>query len=357
MKVVFRADASIQIGTGHVMRCLTLAGELTRQGHECWFICREHLGHLGDLIVSKGHNLTLLPASTNTPPQQHRSASDDYARWLGVPWQEDANQTMDAISPLNADWLVVDHYVLDAQWESTLSSVADKIMVIDDLANRQHDCDILIDQNYGRIAKDYKDLVPGHCKILAGVKYAILKSEYRNRKPLIKSGEIKHCFLYFGGGFDSLEVLRIAIDAFNCDRLLNVNLHVVLPNIECDLNIKGNQDHLKRIIFHKNLPDLASLMINSDLSISAGGSTTWERCCVGIPSIVVSIAENQLPACVALESSGVIKYIGELPEFTIDKIRTFLFGLSKEELIILQANSQNLVDGHGVGRIINTMFE
>ena len=132
MKVTFRTDASIQIGTGHVMRCLTLANELTRQGHECWFVCREHLGHLGDLIVSQGHGLTLFPVRKNHLPPEQDTASDDYALWLGVPWQEDARQTLDVISPLKPDWLVVDHYALDTQWESTLASAVGDIMAIDD---------------------------------------------------------------------------------------------------------------------------------------------------------------------------------------------------------------------------------
>ena len=116
LKIAFRADASIQIGTGHVMRCLTLANELKRKGHECWFVCREHPGNLGNLIASQGHGLTLLPAPVIHSLQEKDTASDDYALWLGVPWQEDARQTLDVISPLKPDWLVVDHYALDVKW-------------------------------------------------------------------------------------------------------------------------------------------------------------------------------------------------------------------------------------------------
>ncbi|WP_405420711.1 hypothetical protein [Marinobacter flavimaris] len=145
MRIAFRADASVQIGTGHVMRCLTLADELTRQGHECQFICREHEGHLGDLIASNGHGLTLLSPRVDNELDTKGASSDNYALWLGVPWQEDARQTFDVLTPWKPDWLVVDHYALDAEWDSALANAVGSIMVIDDLANRVHECALLLD--------------------------------------------------------------------------------------------------------------------------------------------------------------------------------------------------------------------
>lgn len=203
MKIVFRTDASIQIGTGHVMRCLTLADELTRQGHECRFICREHPGHLGCLVNSKGYDLTLLPPPSDQPLQQTNSETDDYELWLGAPWQEDARQTLDAISSLNPDWLVVDHYALDAHWERTLSSTVDKIMVIDDLANRPHECTLLLDQNLGRIASDYDELLPTTCQRLIGPRYALLRPEFAalREQSLKRRGkpELKRILISLGG--------------------------------------------------------------------------------------------------------------------------------------------------------------
>jgi UDP-2,4-diacetamido-2,4,6-trideoxy-beta-L-altropyranose hydrolase len=312
VKIVFRTDASIQIGTGHVMRCLTLADELTRQGHECWFICREHPGHLGDLIVSKGHSLTLLPAPVDVPAQQKSSASDDYARWLGVPWQEDARQTLDAISLLSLDWLVVDHYALDAQWERTLSSAVDKIMVIDDLANRPHECALLLDQNLGRVASDYDGLLPAECLRLIGPRYALLRPEFaalRERSlSRRKTPELKRILISLGG-----------VDRTNVTgQVLTALAHSSLPaSTELDIIMGASAPYLDEVrqqaaklpfkaTVSVNVRDMAERMCLADLSIGAVGSTSWERCCLGLPAILIVLAENQKSAAVALKKSGAV---------------------------------------------------
>ena len=174
MLFIFRTDASIQIGTGNVMRCLTLADEITRHGHNCRFVCREYQGHLGDVISSKGYNLTLLPAPTENEHFVGVEYPGIYATWLGVPWQKDARQTLGAIESLKADWLVVDHYGLDAEWEEKLAHAVCNIMVLDDLANRGHVCTILLDQNLGRGPEDYEGLIPDACERLIGPRYALL---------------------------------------------------------------------------------------------------------------------------------------------------------------------------------------
>ena len=182
MQIAFRADASIQISTGHVMRCLTLAEELKRQGHDCFFICREHKGHLGDLIAEKGFSLHLLP----TAESEHASADfnwSDHARWLGVTWQRDAEQTRAILSNQPVDWLVVDHYALDIGWEQQTAEYAAQIMVIDDLADREHQCDLLLDQTFGRNAADYRPLVPKNCELLCGSQYALLRPEFAEFRP------------------------------------------------------------------------------------------------------------------------------------------------------------------------------
>ena len=178
MKIVFRTDASIQIGTGHVMRCLTLADELARHGHECRFVCREQQGHLGNLISSKGYGLALLPAPVRSKRYIESEVSENYASWLGVPWQEDAQESLQVIEALKADWLVVDHYALDAEWEKALAHAVGNIMVVDDLANRAHDCALLLDQNLGREQEDYDGLVTDKCERLIGPGYALLRPEF-----------------------------------------------------------------------------------------------------------------------------------------------------------------------------------
>lgn len=359
MIIIFRADASIQIGTGHVMRCLTLADELTRQGHECWFICREHLGHLGDLIASKGHSLTLLPAPVDAPPQQNRSASDDYARWLGVPWQEDANQTLDAISTLNPDWLVVDHYTLDAQWERTLSSAVDKIMVIDDLANRPHECELLLDQNLGRVPSDYDGLLPAECQRLIGPHYALLRPEFAALREQSlsrrKNPELNRILISLGG-----------VDRTNVTgQILTALAHSSLPaSTELDIIMGASAPYLDEVrqqaaklpfkaTVSVNVQDMAERMCLADLSIGAAGSTSWERCCMGLPSVTVILAENQhaIAEALAKYKAGLLVDIPQITEELTGLIEMYAGDVEMRQL--LSQNAAQVCDGGGADRVVS----
>lgn len=310
MKVAFRTDASIQIGTGHVMRCLTLADELARQGHECRFVCREHEGHLGDLIASKGYGLALLPVPSGNELEPRDSNSDDYALWLGVPWQEDARQTLDALTPWKPDWLVVDQYALDAQWERALAKAVSNIMVIDDLANRPHECAMLLDQNLGREASDYDELLPASCQRLIGPRYALLRpefSELRERSLQRRQQPELTRILISLGGVDRDNVTGQVLDA-----LAEVALR---SNVELDIIMGVSAPYLSEIhqqaarlpfkaAVNVDVKDMAERMCLADLSVGAAGGTSWERCCLGLPTVLVVLAENQVGGAIALEASG-----------------------------------------------------
>lgn len=312
MKVAFRADASVHIGTGHVMRCLTLADELTYQGHECLFVCREHQGHLGDLITSKGYGLTLLPSHSANGPESRDASSDNYALWLGVPWQEDARQTFDVLTQWKPEWLVVDHYALDAKWERALANAVGSIMVIDDLANRPHQCALLLDQNLGRKVSDYDELLPVDCQRLIGPRYALLRPEFaelrerslaRRQKP-----EIKRILISLGG-VDRTNVTGRVLDALVESTLPHdIELDIVMGAAAPFLNdVRLQAAELPfRAIVSVNVEDMAARMYLADLSIGAVGSTSWERCCMGLPAILMVLAENQKSAAEALKRSGAV---------------------------------------------------
>lgn len=310
MRIVFRTDASIQIGTGHVMRCLTLADELTRQGSECTFICREHPGHLGNLIVSKGHRLTLLPAPIDSPLEPNSCAADDYALWLGVPWQEDARDTLDLISDWKPDWLVVDHYALDAQWERALLNAVGDVMVIDDLVNRSHDCTLLLDQTFGRSAKDYRTLVPDTCHILCGSQYALLRPEFAELRPCSlqrRSNPVLSQLLITMGGVDKDNVTGRVLDALRESELPRDCRIVVVLGATAPW-LKAVKQQAKDLPWStevkENVSNMAQVMAESDLAIGAAGATSWERCCLGLPSILIIIAANQYTVASNLQQSG-----------------------------------------------------
>ena len=339
------------------MRCLTLADELSRQGHECWFICREHLGHLGDLIASKGYRLTLLPAPLGAPQQQHKSASEDYARWLGVTWQEDASQTLDSISPLNPDWLVVDHYALNSQWEYALSNTVGKIMVIDDLANRPHECALLLDQNLGRVSSDYDELLPAKCPRMIGPHYALLRPEFAALREQSlsrrKNPELKRILISLGG-VDRTNVTGKVLDALADSSLpVSTELDIIMgASAPCldEVHQLAAQLPFKATV-NVNVQDMQERMCLADLSIGAAGGTSWERSCLGLPSVLVVLAENQMSGAKALETAGASRIIGE-PSLIGTELPLSLAGLSNSAQLVNMSNAAaSITDGDGVSRV------
>ena len=201
MIVAFRVDSSIEIGTGHVIRCLSLAGELKRQGVVCVFITRNHSGHISESIKEHGFDCWLL---TDEPETNNKGSSGlRHASWLGVSLEQDACETAKALTNIQPDWLIVDHYSISAEWHSKMRPIVNRIMVIDDMADRQYDCDLLLDQNLGRKKSDYLGLVPKGCKLLIGPKYALLRPEFSKlRKSSLKRRKalnIRQVLIAMGG--------------------------------------------------------------------------------------------------------------------------------------------------------------
>lgn len=358
MNIIIRVDASEKIGTGHVMRCLALAEELHRQGCRVHFICRAPPGLLGGMITGKGFSLSLLPA-----PEQQKNAeieNENYEAWLGLSQHDDAEQTIDALSPETPGWLIVDHYSLDARWEKKLRPHVGKIMVIDDLANRKHDCDLFLDQNFSSESKArYADLLPEHCRELLGPRYALLQAEYAQyHKSMIgRTGEIRRVLVFMGGS-DSANITGMVLAALSTSELQHLAVDVVVGtnNPHRDKIIKL-VEHRPNTNLHDFRPHLADLMSKADLAIGGGGMTTWERMCLGLPSLVICVAKNQEPACQALYKAGLINYLGFWTEINsavlAEKLRVLL---KSEEILRSQSLAcQSLVDGLGAKRVAEVL--
>ncbi len=309
MQIVFRTDASVQIGTGHVMRCLTLADALRSNGADCTFICRGHTGHLFELIRERGHQVKMLAAS-NSLHSDANHAPLSHAAWLGTDWATDATESQHAIGSRIVDWLVVDHYALDHRWEKTMRPFSQKIMVIDDLADRIHDCDLLLDQNLGRSVEDYRSLVPDHASKFIGPRYALLRPEFaamrtksmaRRQHP-----KLQHLLITLGGvDKDNLtgEVLQTLL---LCNLPSDLRITVVMgPHAPWLQNVQAIAAAMPRPTqVMVNVRDMASLMTDSDLVIGAAGGTAWECCSLGLPSFVITAAENQRGTAHALKKIG-----------------------------------------------------
>lgn len=351
MNITFRTDASIQIGTGHVMRCLTLANALREHGATCEFVCRAHAGNLVDHIESQGFKVHALPAAEQGA--SNSSSTYDYAAWLGVSWQQDAEQTLTAIGHKKADWLVVDHYSLDAQWERTLAAVADKIMVIDDLANRPHECSLLLDQTFGRPAKDYQAWVPEHCHLLCGSSYALLRPEFsalrqysldRRAQPTLRN------LLITMGGVDKNNVTGQVLEALQeCSLPDDCQITVVMGSTAPWLDsVKLQAESMAwPTVVLTGVKNMAQLMADSDLAIGAAGATSWERCCLGLPSFMVVLADNQKTIAESLEKIGASVIIWSLSDRIEIKNLFKSISRSPSQLCNMAENAARIVDGKG----------
>ena len=337
MKIAFRTDASIQIGSGHVMRCLTLADEFRAKGAQCHFISRGHPGHLMEVIRQRGYMVNSLvttvqqaqvaiknSATTGPDLQPNQQIEPAHAVWLGGTWQADAMDTAAILASLQPDWLVVDHYALDQRWESALQPHYKKLMVIDDLADRLHRCDLLLDQNWfgDDTPTRYRNLVPPHCKCDLGPEYALLKPEYaqlRESSPL-RDGSVRRVLVFLGGSDPTNQTSKV-LEALMRPSFAHLQVDVVIGQNHPDVkSIAAQAAARSGTTLHQSLPTLAHLMSRADLMISAGGSTTWERMCLGLPAIVISVAANQTTTNVALMNAGYIDFLGEMSEVSPSNI-------------------------------------
>jgi UDP-2,4-diacetamido-2,4,6-trideoxy-beta-L-altropyranose hydrolase len=356
MKCVFRVDASIDMGTGHVMRCRTLANALKIRGADIHFITRAHQGHLGDMLASDGFSVTLLPQPDNSGIK-----GLGYAALLGVSQQEDALQTIQALEGQVFDWLIVDHYGLDQTWEEQLRLHASKLMAIDDLANRNHICDALLDQNYAVEGESrYSHRVQGRCQFLLGPRYALIRPEYAQYLAAMakRSGHIKRVLVFMGGS-DNLNITGKVLDALCADRLAHIEVDVVIgANFIHKYRVNEQANSRPNTRIHGPRSHLADLMAKADLAVGAGGATTWERFCMGLPSLVISIAENQVPTCMALESTGLIKYLGDAHDLKVSAVELALVNLLNETVLLRRLADSNkaLVDGLGASRVAEVLM-
>jgi len=359
MNIVVRADASLQIGTGHVMRCLTLADELRARGASIRFVCRQLIESLATLIRAHGHTLSMLP-SAKAGTAEHGQNEPAYAHWLGVGWERDAQDTLAGLADTAGwDWVIVDHYGIDERWETMLRRTLDsKIMVIDDIADRQHDCDVLLDQNfYADMNTRYTGKVPSHCQLLLGPRYALLRDEFRQLREQVKprTGLVKRVLVFFGG-MDSGNYTALAIEALagSTGRDLRVDVVIGAQHPHSEQIESACAEH--GFVCHVQTERMAELMAAADLAIGAGGSASWERCCLGLPSIVGAVAQNQVQAAKDFSAFGTIKYVGAVQEVTVEKLRheieqaNYQDWIEKASLLGL-----GLVDAQGVMRVIEMM--
>lgn len=365
LKAVFRTDASLDIGTGHVMRCLTLADALRNQGVECHFICREYPGHLVSRIRAAGHEVHPLPL---IQLWEHATGGSDvmmlaHAEWLGTSQEQDAEACMPILRSLYPDWLIVDHYALDVRWEAVQRPYCRELMVIDDLADRKHDCDSLLDQTFGRQDEDYQPLVPQRCTLLCGSQYALLRPEFAQWRPYSlarrEDQELKHLLIAMGG-VDRDNATGQILDALapgslpkDCRVSIVMGEHAPWLN---EVRLKANMLPWSASVL-VGVSGMAQLMADSDLAIGAGGATSWERCCLGLPALMVVVADNQRTVALNLEQFGAVRIVSHRllddRDFTARHLRELQ--VDPQAMASMTHAAASAVDGKGVERIVHVL--
>ena len=291
------------------MRCLALAETLRRQGADVRFVCREQDGHLCEVIESRGIPVSRLVRAGDHGPREGNG-------WLGTSWERDAAETASFLSGQAVDWLVVDHYGIDARWEQKLASRVKRIMVIDDLADRPHLCDVLLDQNLvAHLHTRYAGRVPERCRMLLGPQFALLQPEYvtARSRATPRTGALRRIVVAFGGA-DAPDLTGRALRAVLSLGRADVTVDVVVSTAGRLSAIKGLAAGHHQVRVHDRLPTLAPLMVDSQLAIGGSGSTTWERLCLGLPALVVTLADNQRPAAAELQRRGLLRWVGHHDE-------------------------------------------
>ena len=387
MKILIRADASLQIGSGHIMRCLTLAHELSRRGHEVRFICRALPGHLGETIERAGFGLVLLPV----PPQAGRLPESEcsellrskngrsefcqsdtqaathfqpaHAHWLPVSQAQDAADCVPPIRAFAPDWIICDHYALSAEWELAAKAAAGcRLMAIDDLADRPHAADLLLDQNLGHTPADYAGLVPPACRLLTGTRYALLREEFaawreaslQRRAAQADKGYLKHILVNLGGvdkDNHTLAVLQALSGSLPAACRVTVVMGKTAPHTAAVQAFADSAPYPCRVLVGAN--NMAELMAEADLAIGAAGSTSWERCCLGLPTLQIIAADNQKSAAYLLEQYCAARILWVDRDLS-EQLTVFFNEIYNQPIILhdLSIAAAKLVDGLGVGRVI-----
>jgi UDP-2,4-diacetamido-2,4,6-trideoxy-beta-L-altropyranose hydrolase len=325
MRFAFRVDASSKIGTGHVSRCLALADGLRSGAAEIDFMCTRLEGDMVAAIERAGFSVS--------EPRD------------------------DGMSPV--DWLVVDHYDLDQAYEYSMRRYAKKILVIDDLANRRHECDLLLDQNlYDDMQRRYHALVPAKATVLAGPRYALLRPEFSEARSHVTRGTPpRRIMVFFGGSDPTNETAKVLRALAKIDlRQLSVEILVGGSNPRF-AELKAIAATLTNTIIMSATDRISEMMLRADVSIGAGGSTTWERCCLGLPSLSIAVAENQVDLSSTLARRGYQRYLGTSARVSEEMIAAAVVHLmdNYHDAATMGLRGMDLVDGLGTTRVLAAM--
>jgi UDP-2,4-diacetamido-2,4,6-trideoxy-beta-L-altropyranose hydrolase len=328
MRFLIRTDASVNIGTGHVVRCATLAKALLQLGHEISFLCRDLPGNLNQWLETRGFVVTRMTGS------------------------DDADAVRALAAAQRFDWLIVDHYGLGAGWETLVASVVTRILSIDDLG-RTHDCDLLLDQNYPNPVHALYKLTE-RCERLLGPQFALVRSEFAALRfgSLARMRTKLDRVLVFMGGSDPHNETSKALNGIALTARPHMMVDVVIGEANPHrISVESACLRLPHAQVHVQTPRMAELMAQADLAICAGGSATWERCVLGLPALVTVLADNQAPISEAMAAAGAQLLLGAHERLSPEDYARAIMTLTPDQLGEMSRVAAGICDGRGTERV------
>ena len=363
--VLIRVDASLRIGSGHLMRCRNLARGLRNRGANVFFICRRHSDAIHASILDGEFTFLELPSFNSD--YCHDQKPIDYEGWLGCSELNDANHTCDAITTAgisHVDAFVIDHYAIGIAWETCIGKKLPyaTILVLDDLANRPHFANWLIDASRPKSDAfiDYKNLLSDNCQLMTGAFFALLSLDYAFMSPVVNARDRLRRILVFFGGVDQSNYTESALSALNIPQFKDLDIDVVLASSAPHLSsVKHVVCSMPNARLHVSLASLSGLIVKADLAIGAAGTTSWERACLGLPTIVIPVAKNQEDGASELNRIGAAICLYERGKSAlVHGIRSTLIELIKSQtrLTDMSKASIRLGDGRGVNRAVTCLL-
>ena len=358
MNVVFRLDASKNIGMGHLSRCRNLAFFLNKKGAKIDFVLRNLDRNFKNFLNHKKYKLNYLP---NNRIFNKTLNSDSEKLWPRLLQKIDAKETKKFLSKKKIEWLIVDHYGLNYRWEKDLNNSVKNIMVIDDHLNREHFCNLFLNQNFTKSSTSFSNkYLPKKCKLLLGPKYSLLDKNYSDLRKKIKiknNKKIKNILVTFGGT-NMKNLISKIISVFNCKELHKINLTIITKERHIDsLKHKKNLNQ-PSIKFMPLVKNLSQYILKSDFCIGAGGTTNWERMCLGVPTLVFPIAPNQVEISNNLKKKKLIYLIKNYKGMNIKNLRKKIIEIinNRKELNKTRKKCLTFIDGLGAVRLSKMLF-
>mgnify|MGYP001173638837 CR=1 FL=1 len=367
MTFIFRSDSAEFMGTGHIRRCLNIAKELKERGTDSIFICNSYEGNI-NREINKNFKVLELPKKKIYIKKKEfykQNVNQLYKDWLGCDEEEDAKDSIELIlkiKNITIDWIIVDHYSLGEIWEKKIKNGLKnlkknpKIFVIDDLFNRNHYCEILLNQNYftNKNLEKYKNVFDINSQILLGPNYALLGKEYFGINNLpIRRNEIKRILIYFGGLENSIHTK--VIDSISEKKYSDIIFdYIISEGSKYYSYLKKAEKKIKNLYIHNTKESLAGFILRADLFIGAGGSTSLERLCLGIPSITIILANNQKEISKNLYDDKYINLIESENLVSSKKISNAIDDFINKKILL--NDGRELVDGFGTKRVVNNLL-